>query len=199
MNPFSRRIHPAAVLAIALGLLCITGIVNAQTAWNTNTITWAPSVGCTSGPATGCPVTGYRVERAASQTGTFAAVGTASSPPFIHTSAAAGLNCYRIIALSAVGNSAPSTVTAASCRTNVEPSGPPNPPTDVRVIETTAFNVKPNYQRFAFERGTKAGTIRLGAACDESRVTSDGYTVISRPSQVIPRPQTGVVLVAKCG
>jgi hypothetical protein len=197
MNPFSRRIHPAAVLAVALGLLCITGIVNAQ-AWNTNTITWAPSVGCTSGPATGCPVTGYRVERAASQTGTFAAVGTAPSPPFIHTSAAAGLNCYRIIALSVVGNSAPSTVTAASCRTNVEPSGPPNPPTDVRVIETTAFNVRADFQRFAFVKSTRWGKAKLGAACDENRCIGD-YCVVAQRRQLTPTPPEGEYKVARCG
>ena len=86
-----------------------------------------------------------------------------------------------------------------ACKTNVEPSGPPNPPTNLTVVETTAYNVRPNYQRFAFERGTRAGTIRLGAACDESRVTAEGYMVISRPSQVVPRPQSGVVLVARCG
>jgi hypothetical protein len=185
------------ILALALGALCITGIAKAQQAWDTNQLQWGAPLTCTSGqPIANCPVTGYRVERAASQTGTFATVATSATTSYTHTSAAAGVNCYRVIALSASGNSAPSNV---ACKTNVQPSGPPNPPTNLTVVETTAFNVKPNLQRFAFERGTKAGTIRLGAACDESRVTSDGYTVISRPSQVIPRPQTGVVLVAKCG
>jgi hypothetical protein len=185
------------ILALALMALCMTGIAKAQQAWDTNQLQWGAPLTCTSGqPIANCPVTGYRVERAASQTGTFAALGTSATTSYTHTSAAAGVNCYRVIALSASGNSAPSNV---ACKTNVQPSGPPTPPTNLTVVETTAFNVKPNLQRFAFERGTRAGTIRLGAACDESRVTSDGYTVISRPSQVIPRPQTGVVLVAKCG
>jgi hypothetical protein len=185
------------ILALALMALCMTGIAQAQQAWDENRISWMAPTTCTSGhPIANCPVTGYRVERAASQTGTFATVATSATTSYTHTSAAAGVNCYRVIALSASGNSAPSNV---ACKTNVQPSGPPTPPTNLTVVETTAFNVKPNLQRFAFERGTRAGTIRLGAACDESRVTSDGYTVISRPSQVIPRPQTGVVLVAKCG
>lgn len=75
----------------------------------------------------------------------------------------------------------------------------PSPPTDTTVIETTAYNVVPNLQRFTFERGSRVGTVKLGAACDEARATSDGYSVISRNSQVNPRPATGTVLVAKCG
>jgi hypothetical protein len=66
------------------------------------------------------------------------------------------------------------------------------------VTDPIAYNVVPNLQRFVFEHGSRAGTIRIGAACDEARVTSDGYTAISRPSQVIPRPAAGTVLVAKC-
>jgi len=182
---------------LALGLLCLAGIAQAQQAWNENRLTWSAPTTCTSGqPIANCPVTGYRIERASSQTGAFAALGTSQTTSYTHTGALAGVNCYRVVALSASGNSVPSNV---ACKTNVEPSGPPNPPTNLTVVETTAYNVRPNLQRFAFERGSRAGTIRLGAACDESRVTADGYMVISRPSQVVPRPQSGVVLVARCG
>jgi hypothetical protein len=66
------------------------------------------------------------------------------------------------------------------------------------VTDPIAYNVVPNLQRFVFEHGSRAGTIRIGAACDEARITADGYTAISRPSQVIPRPAAGTVLVAKC-
>jgi len=182
---------------LAIGLLCLAGIAQAQQAWNENRLTWGAPTTCTSGqPIANCPVTGYRIERASSQTGAFAALGTSQTTIYTHTGALAGQNCYRVVALSASGNSVPSNV---ACKTNVDPSGPPNPPTNLTVVETTAYNVRPNYQRFAFERGTRAGTIRLGAACDESRVTAEGYMVISRPSQVVPRPQSGVVLVARCG
>lgn len=75
----------------------------------------------------------------------------------------------------------------------------PAPPTNTTVIETTAYNVVPDLQHFAFVRGSRAGKVNRGAACDESRQTADGYTVISRNSQVTPRPASGTVLVARCG
>jgi hypothetical protein len=178
--------------------LCFAGTAQAQ--WNSNTVTWTAPTTCTSGqPIANCAVTGYRVERSNSQNGTYAAVGTSTTTTFVHSGAAAGVNCYRIIAVSAKGDSDPSAVTSNACKTNVEPSGPPSPPTNTRVVETTAYNVKPDLQKFAFLRGTRAGQVKLGAACDEGRITADGYTVISRPrSQVTPRPAEGTVLVAKC-
>lgn len=75
----------------------------------------------------------------------------------------------------------------------------PSPPTNTTVVEVVAYSVVPDLQHFAFLRGPRAGSIRLGSACDESRVTADGYTAISRPSQVVPRPAPGAVLVARCG
>lgn len=76
----------------------------------------------------------------------------------------------------------------------------PAPPTEVKVVETTAYNVRPNLQRFVFERGSKyPGVVRIGAACDESRTVGDGYYVISRLTMVSPRPAAGTVLVARCG
>jgi hypothetical protein len=183
---------------ITLFLLVFSGAANAQ--WNTNTISADAPTTCTSGqPIANCPVTGYRIERASSQTGTYAAVGTSPTPSFTHNGASAGLNCYRMVALSAQGESAPSVVTASACKTNVEPSGPPNPPTNLRVTATVAFNVRADFQKFAFVKSTRFGTVKLGAACDESRSVGGGFYAIERPrSQVTPRPQEGVVLVASC-
>lgn len=187
------------LLVSAFALLC-AGLANAQTQpWNENRISFTPPTTCTTGePISACAVTGYRVERSATTTGPFTAVGSPTGSPFIHTGAVAGLNCYRVIAISANGESAPSLVTPSACKTNVRPVGPPSPPTNTTVVEPIAYNVKPDYQRFAIVRGARAGTIRLGAACDEARVTADGYSVISRPSQVQPRPAAGTVLVARC-
>lgn len=188
-------------LISAILLLSVLGsFVHAQGTqpWDTNVLSWGAPTTCTSGvPVSNCPVTGYRVERSATATGAFAAVGTSPTTTFTHTSAAAGQNCYRAVALSAKGDSAPSNV---FCKTNTPPSGPPSPPTNLTIVEPIAYNVRPDYGRFAFVRGPKAGVARIGAKCDESRVTADGYTAISRPrSAVVPRPAEGTVLIAKCG
>jgi len=186
--------------AVTVALLCLVGVAKAQGVqpWDTNILQWVAPTTCTSGqPVANCAVTGYRVERAATATGAFASVGTSTTTGFTHTSAPAGQNCYRVVALSAKGESVPSNV---ACKTNTQPSGPPNPPTDLVVVEPIAYNVRPDYGRFAFVRGSRAGVARLGAACDESRVTADGYTAISRPrSAVVPRPAEGTTLIAKCG
>lgn len=188
-------------LISALLLLSVLGsFVHAQGTqpWDENHLTWVAPTTCTSGqPVANCPVTGYRIERSATATGTFAIVGTTATTSFTHTSAAAGQNCYRAIALSTKGDSGPTNI---ACKTNTPPSGPPSPPTNLTIIEPLAFNVRADYGRFAFVRGPKAGVARIGAKCDESRVTADGYTAISRPrSAVVPRPAEGTVLVAKCG
>lgn len=128
------------ILAAALILSCISGMAQAQ-AWNTNVVSFSAPTTCSSGQSiANCPVTGYRVERSATLTGVYAAVGTTPSSPYTHLSAAAGQNCYRVIALSAQGESVPSTVTTAACKTNIEPSGPPNPPQSVTV--TIQFDLK---------------------------------------------------------
>lgn len=93
------------------------------------------------------------------------------------------------------GPAAPTASKTVSLKVDPKPGIPGN----VTVIETTAYNVKPDYQHFAFVRGAPVGKARLGSSCDESRQTSDGYMVISRLSQVSPRPSMGTVLVARCG
>jgi len=105
---------------------------------------------------------------------------------------------------SAKSNIATKTVAAlsanATAAVTVTQDTTPSPPTDLTVVEPTAFNVRSDYGRFVFLRGSKAGTARLGAKCDKTRATADGYTAISRPrSSVVPKPAEGVVLIAKCG
>jgi hypothetical protein len=187
------------VFAIALLALCFAGIARAQVQpWDTNILTWTAPTNCTTGePITACPVTSYRIEQAASSTGTFAALGAvpAATLTFSHTGATAGVHCYRVVAIAANGESPPSNM---SCKTNVKPVGPPNAPT-LKAIDTTAYNVVPNYQRFVFERGTRMGTVKLGAACDADRTVGAGYYVIARLNMVTPRPAAGTTVVAKCG
>jgi hypothetical protein len=118
-------------------------------------------------------VTGYRVERSATATGSFATVGTSTTTTYTHQSAAAGQNCYRVIAISTTGESVPSNV---ACKTNVEPAGPPNPPTNVTIAATTVYEVRPNLQRFTFERGNilRGVSAKIGNGCDESRCVALG-------------------------
>lgn len=87
----------------------------------------------------------------------------------------------------------------ASKTVDVKVNKVPSPPTNTTAIETTAYNVMPDLQHFLFFAGSRIGKVKIGAACDESRVTADGFTVISRNSQVTPKPAAGTVLVARCG
>lgn len=194
-----RLVKRTALAVMALVLYGVAHPALAQTqAWDTNVISYTPPTACSTGePITACPVTGYRLERAASSSGTYTALATLASTAtgYTHNSAVAGTNCYRVVALSAQGDSLPSNT---ACKVNTKPVGPPNPPV-LKTIDAVAYNVKPDFQRFAFVRGAKAGQVKLGSSCDESRQTSDGYMVISRLSQVTPRPATGTVLVARCG
>ncbi len=100
-----------------------------------------------------------------------------------------------IVSKAIQGPAPPTASKTVSLIVNPKPGAPGN----VTVIETTAYNVKPDFQKFAFVRGARAGSVKLGSACDKSRQTSDGYMVISRLTQVTPRPQSGTVLVARCG
>ena len=178
-------------------LLLVVATVARGQAWDQNVLTATPPTTCTTGePVSACPITGYRFERSATTTGTFTAIVTQTGPVYTHTVTASGQNCYRVIVTSANGDSAPSNVV---CKTNTRPVGPPNPPS-LTVTAPTAYNVRPNLQRFAFERGSKyPGVVRVGAACDESRTVGDGYYVVARLNMVSPRPPAGTVLVAKCG
>jgi len=176
------------------------GVARAQTPqpWDTNNLSWVAPTTCTSGqPVANCAVTGYRIERSATTTGAFAALGASTTTSFTHTSAAAGQNCYRVIATSAKGDSFPSNV---ACKTNTQPSGPPNPPTNLTVVEPIAYDIRPNEHTFAFDRGRAVGVIKVGSACDETRTTGGGFYALERPSKAkITRPPRSTALVAKCG
>ncbi len=88
---------------------------------------------------------------------------------------------------------------AATAAVTVTPDTTPSPPTNLTVVEPTAFEVRPNEQTFAFDRGRPVGTARLGAACDEERTTGGGYYALERPSKVkLSRPPRSIALVARC-
>ena len=179
---------------ITILALCAVGVARAQTAWDTNTVSWTAPTTCTSGqPVANCAVTGYRVERSATSTGTFAAVGTSTTTSFTHTSAVAGQNCYRVIALSAKGDSAPSNV---ACKANTQPSGPPNPPTNLVVVEQTAWNIQMKGHDVVLAQ--VIGKARLGAVCGKQ--CFDGYCPVARSNIRLSTNQpSGAVMVAKCG
>ncbi|HXE08334.1 MAG TPA: hypothetical protein VN612_10580, partial [Acidobacteriaceae bacterium] len=77
---------------------------------------------------------------------------------------------------------------------------PPQPgPIQLVSIAPTVYEVRPNEQTFAFDRGRAVGTIKLGAACDEDRTTGQDFYAIERPSRVsLTRQPRSVALVAKC-
>ncbi len=154
------------LIILALVLIGIANPAWAQ-AWNENRLSWDAPVGCTSGPATGCTVTNYQIERAATATGTFTFAGTSTTTTFTHT-ANAGQNCYRVIAVAAVGSSGPSNVV---CKTNTQPSGPPNPPTNLQFVTTpvvSGMTVTPVYRVGASGLGsTVYGFVPVGRNCGE--------------------------------
>jgi hypothetical protein len=180
---------------VIVALLCVVGVARAQSAqWDTNTFGWTAPTTCTSGvPVSNCPVTLYKVERAATATGVYAAVGTSTSTQFTHTGAVAGGNCYRVIASSVKGDSVPS---ASLCFTNTPPSGPPNPPTNLRVIDPIAFNIRMEGHDVVLAQ--QIGKARLGAACGSQ--CFDGYCPVARSNVKLTTAQpSGAVLVARCG
>lgn len=182
--------------AVVVALLCLVGVAKAQGVqpWDSNILQWVAPTTCTSGqPVANCAVTGYRVERSATATGTFASVGTSTTTGFTHTSAPAGQNCYRVVALSAKGESVPSNV---ACKTNTQPSGPPNPPTDLVVVEPIAYNVIYDRRHHQFVRGYVVGRVDLGTPCGAYTV-SGAYHQVPRKA-VSPRPARGSMTVARC-
>lgn len=160
----------------------------AQQAWNENIVAWDAPTTCASGqPITACPVTQYRVERSATTDGGYAALGTSTSLTFRHASAVEGRNCYRVVAVSSVGESVPSVV---ACKVNVAPSGPPNPPTNTRFVTVAAVNAgAPAFSVLGstpatFRIGEFYGVIPAGRPCGDYLVTFRGQ----RLHRVIPQP-----------
>jgi hypothetical protein len=148
--------------AVAVLLLCVVGIAQAQV-WNTNNVTGTPPTLCANDqPISNCAPTGYRVEHARAISGPFVAVGTAPTPNFAHTNVAAGLNCYRFVVLSANGESAPSLVEAGSCWTNVAPI-PPSPPGPVTNVRVTVAVVANDLRTPVFSVVSSGGGLTVGA------------------------------------
>lgn len=107
---------------------------------------------------------------------------------------------------SAKSNVATKTIPAASATdtelVTVTPDTTPSPPSNLTVVEQTAYDVRPNESTFAFDRGRAIGTAKLGAACDETRSTGAGFFAVERPSRVKLYPKAKPVssaYVAKCG
>lgn len=75
----------------------------------------------------------------------------------------------------------------------------PNPPV-LAAIAPTVYDVRPNESTFAFERGQRVGSVKLGAQCDEARTTGDDYYALERPSRVVlTKTPRSTALVARCG
>lgn len=201
MNPFANRPSRVGVFCLAIAALCIAGVANAADAWNEDTVTWSPPAACADGSATtNCPVTGYKVETAPSKTSstwvTVATVGNVLTAKA--TGLTAGVHCYRVSTIAANGTSA-AAVQGNDCPVTTAPL--PGPPTNVlTTVEQTVYDVRPNEQTFAFDLGRRVGTVKLGAACDESRSTGNGFYALERPSRVsLTRAARSTALVARCG
>lgn len=198
--------HPILILSLLLASV-IGSFVQAQTApWNVNDVAWDAPTSCTSGqPISSCPITGYQILRSATPTGTYTAVGTSTTTTFTHLVTVGGQSCYKIVAQSAQGDSVPSVTPA--CRTNVQPSGPPNPPTNVRLtvavvagdVRTPIFSVAgsaPNYTV-----GTYFGSIPVGSQCGDYLFTYRKvkfHRVVPEKSQLWGRTDVRG-LAAACG
>lgn len=183
---------------LLLAIAFIASPAMAQQAWDTNVLNWQAPTTCTSGvPISNCPVTQYRVERSATATGAYAAVGTSTTLTYTHLAAVAGQNCYRVIAVAATGESDPSNV---ACKTNTRPAGPPSPPTNLVVVATTVFNLRQNGRDVLV--GAAVGTVALNTACGRYPVieTEPTYRPVARASvhlrEWVPNDAP---LVAKCG
>lgn len=180
------------LLAIAF---LVSGTAYGQQAWNTNIVSWDAPTTCENGSSiTNCAVTGYQVQRAASQTATtWTTLATVTALTYSHTNAVAGQNCYRVVATSAAGNSQPSNV---ACKTNVAPS-PPSPPTNLRFTDTVVFDLRRidgrNYlsRHVATVKPTAVPVRRYTVA------NGSGYCQVLRADVTHVKPSSGV-LVAKC-
>ena len=193
----------AALLAVSL-LASFVPTANAQgQPWDTNVLTWVPAATCTTGePASACPTTGYRLETAAIPTGAYTLVTTtaAAALSFTHNGVSAGQHCYRLFALSANGDSLPSNI---SCRTNVKPVGPPNPPVltiaalaglGIPLDSGDGFTRTPVFTITAGGPGVLVGFCKVGTPSVEDAV----YTYRSQPycKPLLNHPRTGVANIA---
>lgn len=180
-------------LAILALLLSGTAFGQGQP-WDTNIISWTAPTTNTDGTAL-TNLSGYRIERGASATGSFASIGTSTVTTYTHTGAAAGQNCYRVIAMASNGQeSIPSNV---ACKTNTRPATIPNPPTNLRFTDAVAFDLRREGSRWYLSR--HVATVKPSAV-PVSRYTvanGTGYCQVRRADTVQIKASSGV-LVAKC-
>lgn len=181
-------------LAIVILGLCFTGIAYSQVQpWDENRVSWTAPTTNTDGTAL-TNLTGYRVERSASSGGAYTTVGTATGITFTHAGATAGVNCYRVIALTPTAESMPSNV---ACKTNVRPTPVPSPPTNLRFTDTVAFDIRKEGGLWHTDR---AVAVVKDGAVPVSRYAIDGkqgYCQVRRADTVTVKASKGV-LVAAC-
>lgn len=204
---FFARWVGAFVIIMLLALLI--GVAQAQSvAWNENRMAWDAHTSCTDGqPASACPATDYRVERASSQSGTFSQIATTTATTFTHI-AQAGNNCYRVRSNSANGFSG---YTNVACRNNVEPPPPPppvpNPPTNLRFVTVSAI-ANPNADWTPAFRisGNTAGTMLALVPIGRATQSAPLFTYRGKPHcrvEVGTKELTGTTdarnMVAACG
>lgn len=187
------------LLAVALLVVCGIGIARADTV----TTTWVNPVTNTNSsaiPATGAgSLTQARIEYGTCNGalfGTKAGEVVRTMPVTTSTlNLQPGTTCVQVKVTNTFGSeSAPSNVVSKVVAPPV-----PGPPTNLTVTDQVAYDVRPNEQTFAFDRGRPVGVARLGAACDEARTTGEDFYALERPSKVkLTRAPRSAALVAKC-
>lgn len=106
-----------------------------------------------------------------------------------------GTTCVRAFVANTYGSESP----ASNVTVRVIDPPVPAPPVLVSVAPAV-FEVRPNETTFAFDRGRQVGTVKLGAACDETRTTGDDFYALERPSRAsLVRAPRSTALVARCG
>lgn len=190
------------ILAAVLLIVCGIGIARADTV----TATWVNPTTNTNGsaiPASGAgSLTQARVEFGTCNGAAFGTKAGEVIRPF--TSGALttatlnlqpGTSCIQVKVSNTFGGES----SASNVTSKVISAPVPNPPTNLTVSDPVAYDVRPNEQTFAFDRGRPVGVARLGAACDEARTTGEDFYALERPSRVkLSRAPRSAALVAKC-
>lgn len=159
------------VLAVVVyGLLAfVASKAEAQTiARDAAKVTWLAPTQCTTGEAiTSCPVTGYRLEKQSGTTWAMVTTVGATVLTYLHTGLPVGPATYRVIALSAGGESAASNVAV-----KVIPAAIPSAPV---MIDPVAYEI----------RGTppvasRVGLVTYGAPCPQGATQTIGTVTYTK-------------------
>lgn len=165
--------------------------------WNEDVVSWNAPTQCTDGSPIGdCPITGYRLETAATPTATAWTLVTTTAAnvlSFKLTGLTSGQHCYRVIALSGSKSSNPSNV---ACDTAEGPA--PGTPT-LRTVDTVAYNIKFDWRRWRYVADRPVGTVAIGTACSADFSVRGGYYRIDPKAVTFTRRAGSPVIVAKCG